>query len=257
MAHSEKPNLSFGDLAQITDELQESDAALWECLRPMLMPKKGIAKDVILAGPRPARLSARFYFVLSNYSRDTFHSEAQRYRRYPPNPNFSSWLVDLARRVEDHAIEVVHDIERHPDKDFAYHGVTEQEMRSVIRQELHEHIAANFQFVDYPPTSTPPSPYNALAQLPATTGQASQAGRPTDPRPTAAKTKGTIYAPKAITKLDAYLTKTQMSLTEFAGRAGTSDKTLRKFRQTGRIRRYIFDGIAKAMGLTREELLND
>ncbi len=48
-----------------------------------------------------------------------------------------------------------------------------------------------------------------------------------------------------------------MSYTEFANKANTTDKTIRAFRKTGKVRRYVFDSIASAMGLTREQLKND
>jgi DNA transposition AAA+ family ATPase len=46
-----------------------------------------------------------------------------------------------------------------------------------------------------------------------------------------------------------------MNQTEFAIRGGTSDKTIRKFRQTGKVKRSILTGIAAAMSISKEELL--
>ena len=45
-------------------------------------------------------------------------------------------------------------------------------------------------------------------------------------------------------------------MTQFAIEVGTSDRTLRKFRNTGRVKKSIFADIAKAMGITKESLLN-
>jgi hypothetical protein len=169
MDDTERPNLSFGELAQITDDLQESDSALWKCLAPLLMPKNGIPEDIILAGPRPPKQSAKFYLILSNYSLEIFNFEVGKYPRYPPNPNFSNWLLNLARRVEDHAIEVVNDIERQPDKSFAYHGVTEREMRSAIRKILHEFMEARYQVKAPSPRVAPASLSQTFS--PALTGE--------------------------------------------------------------------------------------
>jgi hypothetical protein len=253
MEYPEKPSLSLREIATITDELHDIDTDLWEILREFLMPI-GL-EDLPLAGPRPPRLAAKFYFVLGNYSIEAFRSEANLYRRFPPNPHYSKWLLDLAQRVENHAIDVVHDIESSSSKDFSYHRVSEEEMREAIWSVLSEHMRDHYQ-ADVP-TGPPPSPYNYPKLLGSTMPHSiEEEEQPIDSPPTKT-TKGTIYAPKSVEKLDAYLAKTQMGFTEFAAKAGTSDKTLRSFRQTGRVRRYIFDGIARAMGLSRDELLDD
>jgi hypothetical protein len=66
----------------------------------------------------------------------------------------------------------------------------------------------------------------------------------------------TIGNPAAARQMEAHLEVHAISVTEFAGRVGTTDRTLRKFRQTGKINRETFDSIATKMGLTRDELLN-
>jgi len=55
--------------------------------------------------------------------------------------------------------------------------------------------------------------------------------------------------------MEAYIKAKQLGQNEFAIEVPTTDRTLRAFRQTGKVRRDIFDAIAKAMGTTREELL--
>ena len=67
----------------------------------------------------------------------------------------------------------------------------------------------------------------------------------------------TITSPSAARKLEAYVQGRGIGLTEFATQIGTTDRTLRSFRKTGKIRRSIFEGIAKAMGTTKESLLSD
>jgi hypothetical protein len=252
MDDTEKPNLSLSTLAEIADQLYEMDRAAWDLLRPMLM-RVDIDENLPVWGPRPPKLFARIYLILSNYSAEAFSDEAHRYPRYPPSPNFSKWLLNLAQRIEDHVISVVRDIEiSDSEKSLAYHGVTVDGMHAVIKRRLGEQLGQLYQ-VEYPPSDPPPLPPAIQKQMQITAPSGEQTLSP----PTITKTKGTIYAPRAVVKLEAYLLRTQESLTEFAGRAGTSDKTLREFRKTGKVRRYIFDGIAKAMGLTREQLLND
>ena len=55
--------------------------------------------------------------------------------------------------------------------------------------------------------------------------------------------------------MEAYIESSDLDFKKFAKRAGTTDRTLRKFRKTGLVKRSVFDDIAKAMGLTRNELL--
>jgi DNA-binding Xre family transcriptional regulator len=63
-----------------------------------------------------------------------------------------------------------------------------------------------------------------------------------------------INSPLAARRMESYLAQ-GVGQTDLATRAGTTDRTLRKFRKTGKIRRDLLDGIAKAMGTTMESLL--
>jgi hypothetical protein len=65
----------------------------------------------------------------------------------------------------------------------------------------------------------------------------------------------TINCPRAARKMEAYLETNGIGLTAFANQVGTTDRTLRSFRKTGKVKRSIFDDIAKAMGTTKEDLL--
>ena len=67
--------------------------------------------------------------------------------------------------------------------------------------------------------------------------------------------KASIGTRAAARRMEAYIESKGMDLKEFAKRAGTTDRTLRKFRKTGLIRRSVFDDIARAMQMTRDELL--
>jgi hypothetical protein len=65
----------------------------------------------------------------------------------------------------------------------------------------------------------------------------------------------TIVSPNSARQMEAYMESRGIGQTEFAVEVGTTDRTLRTFRQTGKVRRDIFNAIAKAMGTTREALL--
>jgi hypothetical protein len=52
-----------------------------------------------------------------------------------------------------------------------------------------------------------------------------------------------------------YLHHTQMTDTQFGNQFLTTDKTVRKFLNSGQMRRSNFDEMAKSLGLTSEQLL--
>jgi DNA-binding Xre family transcriptional regulator len=65
----------------------------------------------------------------------------------------------------------------------------------------------------------------------------------------------TVNCPAAARKMEQYLAAKGVGLTDFASTVGTTDRTLRRFRRTGKVRRAIFESIAKAMKTTKEDLL--
>jgi len=73
----------------------------------------------------------------------------------------------------------------------------------------------------------------------------------------AGRLMATIQSPTAARRMEAYLRCCGIGQTEFANRVGTTDRTLRTFRKTGKVRRDIFEAIAKAMGTTKEALLKE
>ena len=80
--------------------------------------------------------------------------------------------------------------------------------------------------------------------------------RPAESRPPEKKRfSGSVTSLSAARKLEAFVEGKTMSFTEFAIQAGTTDRTIRGFRRTGKVRRNIFHNIARAMGLKPEDLL--
>lgn len=65
---------------------------------------------------------------------------------------------------------------------------------------------------------------------------------------------GTIRSLEAARRMEAFIESSTLNQTQFASHAGTTDRTLREFRRTGKVRRSIFEGIARVMGLTVAEL---
>jgi hypothetical protein len=83
--------------------------------------------------------------------------------------------------------------------------------------------------------------------------QTSAASAKTKSRP-AIRLRATINSLSAARRMETYLESKGIGQTEFAVQVGTTDRTLRTFRRTGKVRRDIFRAIAKAMGTTTEAL---
>jgi len=94
-----------------------------------------------------------------------------------------------------------------------------------------------------------------LAELPPATEHA-QAGKTEAGPAQKRRLQSTVTNEIAARRMEAYLTSSGIGQTEFAATVGTTDRTLRAFRKTGKVRRHIFDAIAKGMGTSREALLN-
>ena len=77
-----------------------------------------------------------------------------------------------------------------------------------------------------------------------------------DVPPTDAKRlSGTVFSPTAARRMETYFGRTGLGQTKFAVKVGCSEKTLRNFRKTGKVRSDILAEIAQAMHTTPEELL--
>jgi hypothetical protein len=80
--------------------------------------------------------------------------------------------------------------------------------------------------------------------------------RPPRPTENPRRFPSTITSELAARRMEAYMTSKGIGQTDFARKAGTTDRTLRKFRKTGKVRRDLFAAIAKEMGITTEALLS-
>jgi hypothetical protein len=64
-----------------------------------------------------------------------------------------------------------------------------------------------------------------------------------------------LGTPEAVQAVTLHLQHTQITDTQFGIQFQTTDKTVRKFLNSGKMRRSNFEDMAKSMGLTTEELL--
>jgi hypothetical protein len=189
MDDKEKPDLPLYDQTTITEERYNADREAWQAFREILRPKKW-NESTRFDGPRPPKETAKFYLYLSNYSNELFFLEANRYPQYPPNPNSRNWLINLAQRVEDHAIRAIRDLAAsNPEKDFSYHNVAEDEMRRTIQQRLAKEMKDHFP-IEFPrPTPVPPRAPGSNAVTPETIARA-RGQNVARPAPTAGESFG-------------------------------------------------------------------
>ena len=66
-----------------------------------------------------------------------------------------------------------------------------------------------------------------------------------------------ITSPAAAAKMTAYVERTSGGVAAFASKAQISERTFRSFRASGRIRKDLLSGIAKAMKISTEDLLRE
>ncbi len=148
-----------------------------------------------------------------------------------------------------------------------------RERTERIRRTIANHASRNSRYSDLP-TPGKPDKYSSLvakqaasyeaAGIDITSGSpllmmARTAGRGSKQAvvPNNQRFSASVVSPSAARKMENYISANGIGLTEFATRAGTTDRTLRKFRRTGKVKRGIFEGIAKAMGTTKDALLSD
>jgi hypothetical protein len=71
----------------------------------------------------------------------------------------------------------------------------------------------------------------------------------------AKRLSSTVSSTAAARRMTAYIETKGIKLADFASKVGTTDRTLRTFRNTGRLRHDLFEAVAVAMGTTRKDLL--
>lgn len=72
-----------------------------------------------------------------------------------------------------------------------------------------------------------------------------------------ARMPSTVHSPAAVRRIEEFLAKNALTQTEFATKANTTDRTIRKIRKTAEIKRAMVEQFAKALGITKEELLKE
>jgi len=255
MTKSDRPTLGLDIEFQIETAQNQTHINFWPQLQQLQEPRPEVDKAtrnqwpmIQFQPPAPKRPHA-LRRVLANYASLLFESEAAF---YPNDDQLLHWLSKLAERIEARVFDAVAQIEELGIKhgvSLKHHGLTLAEMRQAMATSIEEPIKARLAAALRDQVKA----HLANALHPEPTSAITTTARETKPK----RISATIHCPKAARKMEDYIAKKGLDQTKFAIKAGTTDRTLRRFRKTGRIKRSIFEEIAKAMGTTKEALLNE
>jgi hypothetical protein len=236
MNDPELPPLDDRTLEEIKDAIHKVNQRHWPALVEMQVPNHHP-----LNIPVPPQRPLYFRDTVVAYALDLFQSEADFYALFRTDFRYPPWLSRLADRTQNKVLDAFDLIEQgNPNATLWYHGVTQPEIVEAVRSHLWHATNQYIQRIQGD-VELRPAEIKATPQVPAP--------------PVRQRMSASVHAPSAAGKMEAYMNAKGLDQTEFAIQAGTTDKTIRKFRQTGKVKRSILDGIASAMGTSRQELL--
>lgn len=237
MIDPDRPPLSALAWEQIEQALYVEANRHWPLIKEFLLPR--FTPPSVHAAPRrPLQL----LLALRAYAERLFKTEADHYDGFAKDAHYRHWLSRLETRVLARVLSEVDQIDKSdPEKMLMSNGLEHPQMVDSLREMLWE-LGRDYATGKSP---QPPAIQNTLApqKLPPLKME----------RPR--RMSATIHSPSAAQKMEAFMNSKAMNQKEFSIQAGTTEKTIRKFRQTGRVKRSILDGIASAMGISREKLL--
>jgi len=242
---SERPPLSALIYETLDGSLHKLDTTHWQ-----IIAARRIKKFYPLDAPVPSPAPQSLLRDIRGYASILFTSEADIYERVRQNTQYHQWLSWLANRVKARVLTALDRLEdADPDSMLlGVNGLLKRDVEHSLEEMLWEMVR------DYSQGRAPSQVSRNRID-----GKPHLAPEPhTDlPKPAPiTRMSASITSPSAARKMEAYLLAKGIGLTDFASTAGTTDRTLRSFRTTGKIRRSILEGIATAMGTTKEDLLN-
>jgi hypothetical protein len=195
------------------------------------------------------------------YASDLFKTEADQYEQFRSDVRYGAWLSNLADRTRTRVMKALEKLESSDPLAkmigvtgsrgliLGYHGLTTQGVEEELRIMLLE-LRGQYERGTSPQPASPK--IKPASPPPAATPQQPQPIKAEKPR----RMPTSVHSPSAAAKMTKFMDSKGLGQTEFAIQANTTDKTIRKFRQTGTIKRSILADIAKAMGTTKEDLLS-
>lgn len=232
-----RPPLDPIIIEQIDLLLYRVDEEYWPKIAEFLVPR-----FIPPAIPVPPPRKLQFLQKLQEYAEALFKTEADDYETVRDDGRYPAWLSKLSERVFMRVRQGMNKVEEgNPQAILGFHGATSLDIDAALQKTL-TGLVNQYTWRD-----AGPHPQDA----PATSTTAPPKTQPTARQ----RMSATIHSPSAAKKMEAYMNAYGLDQTEFAIQANTTDKTIRKFRQTGKVKRSILDGIASAMGISKQELL--
>lgn len=239
MEESDRPRLDPATEVAIEAAQNQALEILWSQLKSLQVLTKSGLEDHrlkspvfdVFPAPRPKRPSVVKMHV-RNCALTLFSAEAPC---YPENPVLEEQLAALVRRTVTRILGTVRDLEdmsRDRKLSLEHHGLTLRDIGEAAAHELDPLVRTHLSSQSENITND------------------KQAIKPV-------RFRDSIESRSAARKMEAYISKRGMGMTVFANQAGTTDRTLRKFRKTGRLKKSIFADVAETMGETVDSLLRD
>ena len=221
---------------QVNSELHALDVKHW----PIIAALK-VAKYIPPLIPVPPHRPLHLRDCILSYAVELFETEAANYEHLRRDAKYPVFLLKLADRVHRRVVKAIENIEEGDQSStFWYHGISYAEVVQAVQMRL---WTARTQRTQQGIESYTEDQEGAT---PSQSGSAA---------PNRQRMSATIHSPSAARKMEVHMNARGLNQTEFAVQAGTTDKTIRKFRQTGDVKRSILEGIADAMGTSKQELL--
>jgi hypothetical protein len=238
MGDEERPQLHPRIYEQVEQLMYRLDGLYWRELADMQIPAARLHSQ-----PDPPKLPLMLQGIIEQYASALFRVEAEQYEQIASSPYLMAWLSRLADRVQLRVIAAFDRIEKvaMPERSFEYHGLNRTEMIESLRTSLWHagnRVAQNFAEKASAQATARVVPTQAVVVPPK-------------------RRSSMVTSASAVEKMERYIRARALDYADFAASAGTTDKTLRSFRNTKSVRRSIFYGIAKAMNVSVEELLKD
>lgn len=256
MSTDGRPPLHSITCEQIDILLHKVDERHWPLITAMRV-KSYYPADTPVPPQAPEHLRQQIHW----YASMLFKTEADQYEQFRSDVRYKGWLSGLADRTRARVMKALDNLESNGTNALervvgiqgalilGYHGLTTQGVEEELRTMLLE-LCGQYELGTAP---QPASPKIKPASPP-------PAAKPQQPQPVKVETPrrmpATVHSPSAAAKMDAFMNSKGLNQTEFSIRANTTDKTIRKFRQTGKIKHSILADIANAMGTTKEDLLS-
>jgi hypothetical protein len=241
------PCLSPEKREQISVDQYGVDKKFWNLLKiHFITSGSGLSGILnIFPEPDPPKQPIKLLEILKRYAIALFQCEDGHYPKGAAD--LDSWRRDLANRTEKMIEKKVMRLEKDVHLSLRFHAPIDQ-MIEAVRDALKAHID----------TLPRPSAVRLALIFPVPVLSTDNAAKEGENCPSPGQLSGIVKSPSAARRLEEHLRRhPALGLSKFATLVPTTDRTIRSFRKTGKVRRDIFEGIAKAMGVTVDDLLKE